>query len=52
MKGQPEQALVHESIEPNELWHIRLAHVHCRALTKVNKEVSGLPEIQEKNEGI
>ena len=30
MKGQPEQALVHESIEPSELWHRRLAHVHYR----------------------
>ena len=32
LKGQPEQALVHESIEPNELWHRKLAHVHYRAL--------------------
>ena len=28
LKGQLEQALVHESIEPSELWHRRLAHVH------------------------
>ena len=28
LKGHPEQALVHESIEPSELWHRRLAHVH------------------------
>ena len=32
LKGQPEQALVHDSVEPNELWHTRLAHVHYRAL--------------------
>ena len=25
MKGQPEQALVHDSVKPNELWHRRLA---------------------------
>ena len=31
-KGQPEQALVHESVEPNELWHQRIAHVHYREL--------------------
>ena len=32
LKGQPEQALVHDSIEPNEIWHRRLADVHYRAL--------------------
>ena len=32
LKGQPEQALVHDSVDPNELWHRRLAHVHYRAL--------------------
>ena len=52
LKGHPEQALVHESIEPNELWHIRLSHVHYRALPMASKAVSGLPEIQEKHEGI
>ena len=31
LKGHREQALVHESIEPSELWHKRLAHVHYRA---------------------
>ena len=30
LKGHPEQALIH--VEPNELWHRRLAHVHYRAL--------------------
>ena len=37
LKGQPEQALVHESIEINELWHRRLAHVHYRAQPIVSK---------------
>ena len=27
LKGQPEQDLVHDSVEPNEIWHRRLAHV-------------------------
>ena len=27
LKGHHEQALVHESIEPSELWHRRLTHV-------------------------
>ena len=27
LKGHPEQALVHEIVEPNEIWHRRIAHV-------------------------
>ena len=45
LKGQPEQALVHESIEPSELWHRRLEHVHYIALPMERKEVQ---EIWEK----
>lgn len=52
LKGQPEQALVHDSMEPSELWYRRLAHVHYRALPIARKTVSGLPEIQTKHEGI
>ena len=52
LKGQPEQALVHDSIEPNELCHKRLSHVHYRELLMVSKAVLGFPEIQEKHEGI
>ena len=40
--------MFHESIEPSELWHKRLAHVHYRALPLARKVVEGLPEIQEK----
>ena len=43
LKGQPEQDLVHDSVEPNELWHRRLAHVHYRALPLASKVVEGLP---------
>ena len=43
LKDQTEQALVHESIEPSELWNIRLAHVHYIALPIASKAVSGLP---------
>ena len=52
IKGQPEQALVHESIEPSKLWHIRLTHVHYIALPMESKAVLGLPKIQTKDEGI
>ena len=52
MKGQLEQALVHDSMELSELWHQRIAHVHYRALPIASKEVTSLPEIQAKHEGI
>ena len=52
MKGQPEQELVHESTEPNQLWNRRLVYVHYIALPMVRKIVSGLPHIQGKHEGI
>ena len=45
LKGHPEQALVHDTVETNELWHRRLAHVHYRALPLARKVVKGLPEI-------
>ena len=44
--------MVHDSIEPNKLWYIRLAHVHYIALPMETKAVSGLPEIQVKHEHI
>ena len=47
MKGHPEQALIHDTVEPNELWHRRLAHVHYRVLPIASKAVEGLPEFQE-----
>ena len=52
LKGQPEQALVHDSVEPNELWHRRIAHVHYRALPLARNVVEGLPEIQTKHDGV
>ena len=45
LKGQLEQALVHDSVEPNELWNKRLAHVHYRALPLARKAVEGLLEM-------
>ena len=52
LKGEPDQALVHDTVEPNELWHRRLAHVHYIALPLASKDVEGLPEIQAKHEGL
>ena len=52
LKGHPEQALVHDSVEPNELWRRRLAHVHFRALPLASKAIEVLPDIQTKHEGV
>ena len=49
IEGHPEQALFHDSVEPNELWHRRLAHVHYKALPLARKVVEGLLEIQAKH---
>ena len=45
LKGQLEQALFHDSVDPNELWHRRLEHVHYIALPLASKVFEGLPEI-------
>ena len=42
-KGHLEQALVHDTVDPSELWHRRLAHVHDRELPLTSKDVEGLP---------
>ena len=52
LKGHPEQALVHDLVEPNELWNRRLSHVHYRALPLVIKYVEGIPEIQTKCDSV
>ena len=52
LRGHPIQALVHDTIEPNELWHRRLAHAHYRALPLASKAVVSLPEIQAKHDGV
>ena len=43
LKGQPEQDCVHDSVEPNEIWHRRLSHVHYRALPLASKAIEGIP---------
>ena len=52
LKGHLEQALVHDIVEPYELWHIILSHVHYRALPIARKVVEGLLEFQEKHDGV
>ena len=52
LKVHPKQDLVHDIVEPNELWHRRLAHVHYRSLPLASKAVEGLPEMKAKHEGV
>ena len=44
--------MVHDTVETNELWHRRLAHVHYRALPLASKVVEGIPKMQTKHEGV
>jgi len=50
--GKPVQALVHDSVSLNSLWHRRYAHIHYRALPSLRKVVTGLPELQVEHDGI
>ena len=52
LKGHSKTTLVHESIDPSELWHKRLAHINYKALPHVNKVVTGLLDMKIKHEGI
>ena len=52
LKGHSETTLVHESTDPSELWHRRLAHINYKALPHVNKVVTGLPDMKIKHEAI
>jgi hypothetical protein len=41
--GQVVQALVHETINPCELWHKRLGHINYNALPGLQNMVTGMP---------
>ena len=44
--------MVHDIVEPNELWHRRLTHVHYTALPLARKFVEGLKKIQTKHDDV
>ena len=46
------QALVHSTINPCELWHRRLGHLHYKAIPGLQKMVTGMPEFPYEHEGI
>ena len=51
LKGKLDQALVHSTINPCELWHKIFAHIHYRALPIMRKAVINIPELQVNHEG-
>jgi hypothetical protein len=50
--GQNTQALVHDELNPSELWHRRYAHLHYQALPSLKQMIVGIPELQSVHEGI
>jgi hypothetical protein len=50
--GQNAQALVHDELNPSELWHRRYAHLHYQAFPSLKQMVVGIPELQSVHEGV
>jgi hypothetical protein len=40
LKGRSYSTLIHDTVNPNELWHRRFAHLHYKALSSVSKMVT------------
>jgi hypothetical protein len=47
-----DEALIHDEVNPSELWHRRYAHLNYQALPFLEKMVEGIPELQSTHEGI
>ena len=52
LKGHTNSTLATSTLNPCDLWHIRLTHVHYKYLPIVSKVVTGLPKIQIEHEGV
>ena len=52
LKRKSNQALVHSTINPYELWNRIFAHLHYRALPIVSKAMKGILELQVNHEGV
>jgi hypothetical protein len=52
LKGHSDSTMVHDIVNPNELWNRGFAHLHYKTLLVVSKMVTSLPEIQEKLDGV
>jgi hypothetical protein len=49
---QNEEALIHDEVNPNELWHRRYAHINYQELTFLRRMVEGIPELICTHKGI
>jgi hypothetical protein len=49
---QNEESLVHDEVNPNELWHRRYAHINYQELTFLKRMVEEILELQSTHEGI
>jgi transposase InsO family protein len=49
---QNEEALIHNEVNPNELWHRRYAHINYQALPFLKRLVEGILDLQSTHEGI
>jgi hypothetical protein len=43
LKGQLDSTLIHDTVNPSELWHRIFSHLHYKALPSVNKMMMRLP---------
>jgi hypothetical protein len=46
------EALIHDVVNPNELWNRRYAHINYQSLPFLRNMVEGIPELQSTHEGI
>jgi hypothetical protein len=43
LKAHLDSAMVHDIVNPSELWHGKFVHLHYKSLPVVSKMVTGLP---------
>jgi hypothetical protein len=49
---QKEEVLIHDEVNPNELWHRRYTHINYQSLPFLKRMVEGIPELKSTHEGI
>jgi hypothetical protein len=51
LKGHSNLALVHNIVNPCELWHIKFTHLHYKVLSIIRNMLTCFPKIQVDHEG-
>jgi hypothetical protein len=52
LKGHSNSAMVHDIVNPSELWHRGFSHLHYKSLSVVRKIVTNLSEIQAEPDSV